>query len=271
MNVTLFGPLHVSDDSRSLRGNDFGGAKPRGLLELLLLARGRTMSKDELAETLWADSQPRNVAATLEHYVCVLRHRLFDDQARSRRVIVTTRGAYRFDATDVRLDLDVFDRLLLEAEYADECARRELLREAVMLARSDLLDDAPFAPWAQLERDRYRGQVARAHLWLARDAVLGGQFAGGVRHGEQALRFAPYSEEAFRTIMIADHALGHDDLARSAYTRCRQTLGAELGVDPTTETECVASAIDAGVATGDLIAAFADRALSSLMALPRSA
>ena len=78
------------------------------------------MSKDELAETLWAPQPPRNVAATLEHYVCVLRHRLFDDQARSRRVIVTEPRRLPLRSRRRPVDLDTFDRLLVRAEYADD-------------------------------------------------------------------------------------------------------------------------------------------------------
>ncbi|MBI4933100.1 MAG: winged helix-turn-helix domain-containing protein [Actinobacteria bacterium] len=266
MNVTLFGPLQVTDGNRTLRGADFGGQKPRGLLELLLLARGRTVSKEQLADQLWGDAPPRNVAGTLEHYVCVLRRRLSDDQQLARRILVTESGAYRFGFDEVDVDIDRFDRLVLQAEYADDATCRRLLGEAVAIVGGDLLDDAPYAPWAAPERDLYRSRVARAHLWLGRDAVLTGAHSSAVRHGEAALRFAPYSEEAFRIIMIADHALGHADLARLTHLRCRQTLSECLSVDPTTETENVATAIDGGMPATDLIEAFARRTLGVMLA-----
>lgn len=266
MEITLFGPLRMHIGERTLRASDIGGSKPRGLLELLLLARGRTVSKDQLAEALWGDRQPQNVAGTLEHYVCVLRRRLFDDQALARRVLSTEPGAYRFDTSLVELDLDRFDRLVLQAEHADHTRRPLLLAEAVGIARHDLLDDAPYAAWAHHERDLYRGRVARAHLALARHCLSVGNFDGAVRHGEEALRCAPYSEEAFRTIMVADHALGLSDLARRTHLRCRQVLGDDLGVDPASDTELVASLIDAGVPAPELIAAFLDRGLQTLLA-----
>ena len=265
MNISLFGPLQCQDGERTLRASDLGGAKPRGLLELLLLARGRTMSKEQLAEALWADRPPQNVSGTLEHYVCVLRRKLFADQALAREVLATEPGAYRFDTTQVSLDLDEFDRLVRQAEHAEPARRRLLLSQAVDLARHDLLDDAPYAPWAVAERDRYRSHVTRAHLSIARDCLGVGQYDCAMRHGESALQFAPYSEEAFRTLMIADHALGHADLARAAHRRCRQVLADHLGVDPTSETEAVAAAIDAGMPADELVRAFLDRALHGML------
>ncbi len=264
MRIELFGPLRVHDGARVLRGGDLGGAKPRSVLELLLLARGRTVSKERLAESLWHAEPPRNASSTLEHYVCVLRRRLFTDAAMAREVLATEAGAYRFDTSMVDLDLDRFDRLVRESERSDDGQSRALLGEAVELARLDLLDDAPYAPWAVEERELYRSRVARAHLWLARDCMAADQFIGSLRHAEEALRYAPYSEEAFRTIMVADHALGHADLARRAHLRCRQTLAEHLGVDPTSETEAVGAAIDGGVAAAELVAAFVSRSLGRL-------
>ena len=266
MNISLFGPLQCHDGGRTLRASDLGGAKPRGLLELLLLARGRTVSKEQLAEALWGERQPQHVAGALEHYVCVLRRRLFPDQALARRVLVTEAGAYRFDTSLVSLDLDEFDRLVRQAEHAEEGRRRVLLSQAVDLARHDLLDDAPYAPWAMAERERYRGRVTRAHLAIARECLGAGQYDSAVRHGESALQSSAYSEEAFRILMVADHALGHADLARTAYRRCRDVLAEHLGVDPTSETDAVAAAIDAGMPADELVRAFLDRALHGMLA-----
>ena len=253
MQIQLFGALQIRHGGRTLRGGDLGGAKPRAILELLLLARGRTVSKDRLADALWGDRPPRNVAAALEHHVCVLRQRLCDDAELSHRIIVTEPGAYRLDTTLVSTDIDEFDHLLRDAETSDDDRRRCLLSRAVDLAPDDLLDDAPYAPWTEHDRDRYREKVARAHLWLARDAMAGHHFVQSLRHAEDALRVAPYSEAAFRMIMVADHGLGHADLARRAYARCRDVLADHLGAVPSRDTEALAAEIAAGSPAAHLV------------------
>ena len=171
VGVRLFGPLSVRSGTRRLGGRDLGGAKPRGLLEILLLARGRVVSKDVLADSLWGASPPQNVSSTLEHYVCLLRHRLVDDQQLARQVIVTEPRAYRFDTEHVTVDVDRFDELLVRSEHADLASKRLILAEAVEIARGELLEDEPYAAWAQTEREFYRNRVARIHMWLATDAV----------------------------------------------------------------------------------------------------
>ena len=80
-------------------------------------------------------------------------------------------------------------------------------------------------------------------------------YAVAVRHSEAALRFAPYSEQAFQAIMVANHALGHTDQARMTFARCRE-VAESLEVDPTTETADIAAAIAAGTPPRELIAKY---------------
>lgn len=76
-----------------------------------------------------------------------------------------------------------------------------------------------------------------------------------VRHREAALRFAPYSEQAFQAIMVANHALGHTDQAMMTFARCRE-VAESLEVDPTTESADIAAAIAAGTPPRELIARY---------------
>lgn len=255
MEISMFGVLTIRDGDRVLHGRSIGASKPRGLLELLLLARGRPVTKDALAEALWAGATPpRDAFRTLEHYMCVLRKRLCDDRDLAQRVFATGPNSYRVDVAHVALDVDRFDALVREAEIVDAADRRRLLTEAVELAKDDLLADSTFASWAAFDRDLYRERVARAHLWIAGDCLLDGDMHTALRHCDEALRFAPYCERAFRLSMIANYALGLGDLARSTYLRCRAVLGSGLNVDPTSETVSVAAAIDAGAPLAELIA-----------------
>jgi len=222
------------------------------VLELLLLARGRSVSKDVLADTLWDANPPKNVSGTIEQHVSLLRRRLSDGSNAPKRVIVTEARAYRLDTSEVSVDLDRFDSLILRAEQANIAERRGLLSDAVALVEGDLLEDEPYAPWVQWERHVYRGRISRAHMALAHDSVMVGNYECAVRYGEEALRFAPYSEHAFQTIMIANAALGRRDLARSAYADCC-AAASSLDVKPSAEATDIAAAIDAGKPPGELI------------------
>lgn len=254
----MFGYLSVRDGDRRLGPSDFGGRKPKQLLELLLLARGRLVSKEVLGEALWPANAPKNVAATLDTYVCVLRQHLFADRVTARRVLVTMPNAYRLIPDGLTLDVDRFDALTRRAErVGGRRERQKLLEEALSLVHGEILEDEPYAAWTEPDRILYRERVGRARLATARDALIGGESWSALRHAEATLQAAPFSEGAFRVIMLANHVLGHDDLAQAAFTRCRELLGGQLGVDPTSETAQLAAAIDSGTPASELVAAVA--------------
>jgi DNA-binding SARP family transcriptional activator len=256
MPVQMFGVLSIDCHGVLLQGRDLGGTKRRAILELLLLARGRPVTKDALAQALWDGhpNPPRDANRTLEQYVCWLRARLCVDREQARVVILTGTNSYRLNPDHFVIDLDRFDRLLLEAEHAEPVRRRSVLQEAVELARGDVLEDAPFAPWAENDRYLYRDRIARSHVWLAGDLLAHGDVRAALRHAEEAQRFAVHCEHAIRLQMVAYHALGLSDMARTTFHRCRAELADVLGVDPTSATIDVASAIDAGTPAAELVA-----------------
>ncbi|MFN0026116.1 MAG: BTAD domain-containing putative transcriptional regulator [Acidimicrobiales bacterium] len=255
VSVSLFGQLAIRSEDRVLGPASFSGVKPKALLEILLLAGGRPVSKETLADALWPEARPKNVAATLETYVSVIRSRMFEDRLQARRVIVTSAGAYRIDSNHIDLDVTRFDELLTRAEQAPPRQRRPLWVEAVGLAGGALLEDEPHAAWAAAARELYQTRVLRTHLLIAEEALTTDEPLLALRHGEAALLVNPVAEEAHRMVMLANHAMGYGEAARQAFLRCRDVLDLELDVDPTSETTQLAAAIDAGVPAAELIEA----------------
>ena len=259
LRIEVFGPLRIErsrpDGGVDVLGPaDLGGVKTKELLELLVLARGRPVRKSVLVEHLWTGGDgPRHPMATLESYVSVLRKHLFTDGDEARRTLVTMNGAYRFDTGRIVLDLDLFDAAL-EAATGPRHTRLPRLLRAAELAVGDLLEDVHEAAWLDQEREMTGERVARVHLLIAADLLTQGDPAGAAHHGERVLRHRPYSEEAHRMIMLAEHSLGHTEASRSAFERCRRLLAQDLGVDCTTETEELAASIDAGTPAAELIA-----------------
>ena len=109
--VFVFGSLRVVVDGRRLTARDFGGRKPKQLLEILVLSSGRYVPKDQLAHLLWGDDLPHSASGSLEHYVSLLRRRLVPERGGGPGVIVTGHGGYRFDPSDAWVDLTQFDEL----------------------------------------------------------------------------------------------------------------------------------------------------------------
>jgi DNA-binding SARP family transcriptional activator len=240
--VRMLGPLQV-DGARRLGPRDFGGIKPRQLLEILLAARGRAVPKERLAELLWGDAQPRDAFATLETYVSGLRRRLGQTAASSDGLVVTETGAYRFAVDRVELDLDRFDELLDRAAGATGAARRRLLETALGLARAELLEDEPYAAWLEDLRAEYRERVSQARLDAADAAFAEADFGAALGHAQRVLAGDPLDERAHQLVMLSLYASGRRHAALQAFDRCRTVLRDDLGVDPLPETHAMHRAI----------------------------
>jgi pimeloyl-ACP methyl ester carboxylesterase/DNA-binding SARP family transcriptional activator len=233
MAIRMFGPLRVEVGDQVLGPRDFGGVKPKQLLEILLLERGRIVPKDRIADQLWDEHLPQRITATIETYVSLLRRRLDAGSGPHRSRIITEHGGYRLPTDDLQVDIDRFDGLIRQAARVDLGERRSLLVRAVAYCDEDLLGDEPYAKWTQAPREHYRAVLVHALLDLAESHLQLDDHQAALAAVERVLTYEPTSERAYRVGMMAHHALGSRDEALRMHTRCRFALSDTLGIDPT--------------------------------------
>jgi DNA-binding SARP family transcriptional activator len=241
--IRLFGSLAIEDGARTLGPGDLGGARPKQVLEILLAARGHRVATDRLADLLWPVQRPRNTAGSLQTFVSTLRCHLTHDRARSRELIVTEAEAYRFATDSVDFDLDHFDGLVERSAGEPTRAARRTLEHALALVRGDLLEDEPYASWAQDLRGTYQGRVLGARMDAADAALAELDYAGALAHADAAAALDRFSERAQRTAMLALYALGRQHEALQAYRRFCALIDCELGLEPAAQTRALHSAI----------------------------
>jgi DNA-binding SARP family transcriptional activator/pimeloyl-ACP methyl ester carboxylesterase len=240
VSVGLLGPLEVRSGGRVLGPPDFGGRKPKQVLEALLVHLGQPVPKDRIADLLWRPRLPKDPMRTLEAYVSGLRARLTAVVGDPRRVLRSEPQAYRFALDEVELDVVRFDELVAAAAQTARLDRRLALREqAVALVRGDLLADEPYSEWAIPLRDLYAERHLGVLLDLAEDCLAAGAPGQAVAHAERVLAVQPARERAYRLLIGGHYAAGEQDLALAAYERCRRVLDEELGASPLAETERV--------------------------------
>jgi DNA-binding SARP family transcriptional activator len=242
LQIRLFGPLAI-EDARTLGPRDLGGNRPKQVLEILLTARGHRVPTDRLADLLWGEQLPQNAAGSLQTFVSVLRRHLASDRERARELVVTEAEAYRFATDLVDLDLDRFDQLLERSAHQPTRSARRSLEEALGLVRGEVLEDEPYADWAQGLRSTYQGRVLGASLEAAEAALAELDYAGALAHTDAAVALDRFSERAHRSAMLALYALGRQYDALETYRRFRTRLDEELGLDPSNETRALESAI----------------------------
>ena len=243
VTIRLFGSIAVEHDARTLGPRDFGGSRPKQVLEILLATRGGPVPVERLAEMLWGEQVPDNFAPSIQTFVSTLRRHVCTDAGCARELIVTERGAYRFAVEHASIDLDRFDRLLARSGRAATEAARRCLTDALSLATADVLADEPYAEWAEELRGTYKGRVIGANLEAADAALVAHDYQAGLEQAQAAARLDPFSERAHRTGMLALYAMGRSHEALEGYRRLRSLLAGELGLEPSAETRSLEAAI----------------------------
>jgi DNA-binding SARP family transcriptional activator len=219
----ILGPLEVLDGGRQI---PLGGAKPRSLLALLLLARGRPVSTERLVEEIWDGRRPDTAHKIVQLHVSSLRKALGEGR------ISTVERGYVLHLEKGELDVELFEELADAASGAPPREALKQLRAALNLVRGEPLDDLRLESWvapevAQLEELLLSATEARIEAELAL-----GRHRAVVRELERLVAAHPDREDLLRLLMLALYRCGRQTEALDAYRRTSSRLHAELGLEP---------------------------------------
>ncbi|MBO2449471.1 AfsR/SARP family transcriptional regulator [Actinomadura barringtoniae] len=229
----VLGPLECRSANRAVT---ITGTLQRALLATLLAAEGTPVSADSLVTELWADSPPPHWENALQAHISRLRRRI-DTVAggRSARLVIEHSG-YCLRTDEDTVDAKVF---MHKFDYArvlgttDPGAAADALREALSLWRGKAFGLVSQGPLCRTVAQRY--ETARL---VALEMLFDLELRSG-RHTDiiptlSELVEAPTLNERFcEQLMIALYRSGQQARALSSYSRMRERLDAELGVEPT--------------------------------------
>jgi DNA-binding SARP family transcriptional activator len=234
--IRVIGDLAVGRNGRSWSPLDVGTRKARHVLALLAVAGGRLVSVDVLVEALWPDRPPQRPAANVATLVSRLRAVLGQD------AIVGRRDGYRLGRTVV-VDLTTAAELVERAEAhlrvtpspvaALEAAQRALN----IVARGDVMPGQPACELAEHARRRHFDLSRRARHAVAHAALQTGDVGLAQASAAAAVRVDPLDETAHRALMRANWVAGERGKALAVYEQLRSTLAADLGTDPSLDSQ----------------------------------
>ncbi len=231
--VRLWGITRISG-TRGER-SDFGGVKPRQLLEMLALHQGEPCSKDVLAEVLWEGRPPLSYAATLESHVSVVRRRLVAEGL-PRIALATVHNGY----------------VLTEEVQVDVVATRDSLTEALRVPAPiafaaiealgpprlrDLLASSPYASWAIEAREEMQTLVAAALRHACAGALEIGATDRALLLARRAQAEDPVSDATEQTLLRTLLSLDARCEVLQEYADFRRRVREELGVEPSGTTQ----------------------------------
>ncbi|MFC4114078.1 AfsR/SARP family transcriptional regulator [Nonomuraea zeae] len=212
-----------------------GGPRQRGVLALLVAARGQVVPVDRMIEDLWRGEPPGRALMSLQAYVSNLR-RLLEPGRPPRtpaRLLVSAAPGYALRLPPEAVDAWRFEGLLGQARTdTDPRAAQARLAEALGLWQGPAFAEVADEPWAAAETARLNElRLVATELHVAAGLRIGGP-AAVVPEAERLTRDEPLREEGWRLHALALWSSGRQADALATLRRARGILSEELGLDP---------------------------------------
>ncbi|WP_338054155.1 AfsR/SARP family transcriptional regulator [Streptomyces spiramenti] len=210
-----------------------GGPVQERVLVALLLSPARVLPVSRLVEVVWDEEPPATATHQIRKAVAELRRRI----PGGRELIVTEGPGYRAAVGPGLLDLTVFSELLRDArrQAADHRPEEavETLREALSLWRGAVLVGSGGAVITAASAALEDRRLAALELFFELRLDLGdsGDLVGDLR---DLVADHPFQETFRGQLMLALHRSSRQSEALTEFTRVRELLAEELGVDPGT-------------------------------------
>ena len=244
VRIRLVGPLRVYVDGRRVADPPAGRAA--SLLAMLAVDADHVVPLDRIIDDLWPAGSPakaeQNVASLVSRLRRVVGRRRIEGGRSGYRLVRS--GGLETDLLEAQAAVAEAESQLASGAYNGACgaARRAL----AVLDGGDVVEDDPYAAWAETPRRRAEAlrRRARAGLWTA--SLAAGDTRSALDAATAAVDSDPFDEEAHRVIMRASHRRGDRGAALLAYKRLERSLHDELGVAPSPETAGLYEAIVAG-------------------------
>ncbi|MEV4110945.1 BTAD domain-containing putative transcriptional regulator [Nonomuraea sp. NPDC049695] len=230
MRLQVLGPIRV------WTGSDWvsvPGSRPRTLLALLTMGAGRPVTTAHMIAELWPAKPPTTAATLIRGYILQLRRALGD---LAGETVLTRASGYELRCAPDATDVARFDALTARGRAAlakgDAEAAHLLLTQALALWRGEpysdaLLTTAVSAEVCRLDERRLTTTEARIEAGL-----LQGHGPELIHELQGLTSEHPLREGLWGQLMRALYAADRRADALDSYRRARQTLAAELGLEP---------------------------------------
>jgi DNA-binding SARP family transcriptional activator len=238
IKIYTLGRFELFKDGQPIQFSRKTQQKPLALLKALIAFGGKEVRKDQISDTLWPDADGDAAHHSFEMTLHRLRKLIGNENA-----IQFQEGRVTLDPRYCWVDVWAFEHILGEV---DGKQREEWIETAILspekaskLYRGPFLAGEVEQGWMVSTRERLRRKFLRNVSGLGRYWEQKENWKKAVECYEQGLEADDLAEELYRHLMGCYQRLGRQAEALSVYRRCKRTLSASLGIEPSSETEAI--------------------------------
>jgi DNA-binding SARP family transcriptional activator len=235
LSVRTLSRLAVWRGKEPVTEGDWKREKARQIFQLLLSHRGQWFYREQIVNELWPHLPPDVAERDFKVALNALHGALEPARPPGTQPFFVVRRANVYGlnpAARIVVDADDFEQLA----SADDV---RLLRRALSVYQEDYLPDCLYEDWSFTERQRLRNLYLLAAERLAEHLLRAKDWTEAIKVCQDILIRDSCWEAAYRLLMRAYASQGHRAQVHATYKRCAATLLAELGVEPSSETQAL--------------------------------
>lgn len=238
VRINTLGRFEIIRDDQPLIFSGKEQKKPLDLLKVLIAYGGKNVSSERLTEALWPDADGDQALKSLEMTLSRLRKLLGEEQYityKSRQLSI--------NPLYCRVDTLVLDSLLDMIQEAAPAQLQKLYEQAIGLYRGAFLPREIDLSWTACRREAQMNRLLRVIGAAGRNCEQAGGWEKAADLYTKGIETDSLAEEFYRRLMICQRNLGNHAAVAKTYKRCQSLLQAELGIEPSPETNAVYSSI----------------------------
>ena len=232
--------LFVGD--QEVAADKWKSKKARTLFKYLVAMRHKGyLDKEILMELLWPDEDPQKSGQRFHVAMAALRKTLEPDIQKGIRSSYIRRSgqSYRIDIGEKgQVDVETFS---WASDQGRQTRDRELsirhYEKVAALYRGDFLEEDPFEPWCENERERYKQFYLTALKKIIEYHEFQKDYSGCIRVANIYLQKDKYAETIIRKLMNYYSLTGNRPMISHIYEKFTQTIQVELDCGVSDETK----------------------------------
>jgi len=201
--------------------------KTRELFTFLLHHTGAQVSRDEILETVWGETDMQKAIHGLHNGIYYIRKTL--QEYGVGKNLICIEGNYMLNLGEVELDHLLFKQSI--KAYKEDKSNIDALENAESLYSADYYESSGWI-WAEPEREMLNQQYTDVVLNLAEAYMKTGLLDKSEEILLKAFKRNPYIEDVTRLLIILYQQTNRKDRAIKHYRVYEQTLQEELGLVP---------------------------------------
>uniref|UniRef100_UPI00406CE9CA AfsR/SARP family transcriptional regulator n=1 Tax=Macellibacteroides fermentans TaxID=879969 RepID=UPI00406CE9CA len=241
IDIHLFGRFTISVNGITIPDSEWKTKKIKGILKYLLLHKGKLVTRDQLMETFWPDSDKKYAAMSLSAALYTLKKVLLKYGIKNEcntRFIYETSGGLEIKPNNMLFtDVDKFRQLYNDYNNRnnngmDKKQELELLGRMASIYTGDMLEEETYSDWSHIDREELKTIFLEVSTALALLYIEEKELITAEKLLLRILAQDPYNEEVCFHLINTYILLNQRSRAVKLYSDFEKRLKKEMNIDP---------------------------------------